>query len=115
MENASSDQAHRDSVSDLAYDVVSGAAQLLHTALSTLMSAIACTTLVNAANMIDGTWTLAVERQDDGGSLGVCTFFRAGRWHGVSDLGFCLACSYIRKLGRITRNIDSIHNTSTCR
>jgi hypothetical protein len=59
-----------DSVSDLAYDVVSGGtAQLLkHTALSTLMSAIAWPyALVNAANMIDGTWTLAVERADEAG------------------------------------------------
>lgn len=59
-----------DSVSDLAYDVVSGGtAQILrHTALSTLMSAIAWPyALVNAANMIDGTWTLAVERADEAG------------------------------------------------
>jgi hypothetical protein len=59
-----------DSVSDLAYDVVSGGtAQLLkHTAFSTLLSAIAWPyALVNAANMIDGTWTLAVERADEAG------------------------------------------------
>jgi hypothetical protein len=59
-----------DSVSDLAYDVVTGGtAQLLkHTALSALLSAVAWPyALVNAANMIDGTWTLAVERSDEAG------------------------------------------------
>ncbi|KAL7575719.1 hypothetical protein ACA910_003053 [Epithemia clementina (nom. ined.)] len=59
-----------DSVSDLAFDLVSGGtAQILkHTALSALMSAVAWPyALVNAANMIDGTWTLAVERADEAG------------------------------------------------
>jgi hypothetical protein len=59
-----------DSVSDLAFDLVSGGtAQVLkHTALATLMSAIAWPyALVSAANMIDGTWTLAVERADEAG------------------------------------------------
>jgi hypothetical protein len=59
-----------DSVADLAFDLVSGGtAQLLkHTALSTLLSAFAWPyALVNAANMIDGTWTLAVERSDEAG------------------------------------------------
>lgn len=59
-----------DSVADLAFDLVSGGtAQLLkHTALSTLLSAFAWPyALVNAANMIDGTWTLAVERADAAG------------------------------------------------
>jgi hypothetical protein len=59
-----------DSVNDLARDLVSGGtAQILkHTALSTLISAFAWPyALVNAANMIDGTWTLAVERSDEAG------------------------------------------------
>jgi Protein of unknown function (DUF726) len=59
-----------DSVADLAFDLVSsGSAQILkHTALSTLLAAVAWPyALVNAANMIDGTWTLAVERADEAG------------------------------------------------
>eukprot|EP00977_Amphora_coffeiformis_P008609 scaffold1953_cov176-Amphora_coffeaeformis.AAC.27 len=59
-----------ESVKDLAYDIVHrGTHQLLkHTALSALLSAIAWpAVLVNAANMIDGTWTLAVERADEAG------------------------------------------------
>lgn len=59
-----------DSVTDLAFDLVSGGtAQLLkHTALSTLLSAFAWPwALVNAANLIDGTWTLAAERSDEAG------------------------------------------------
>ena len=56
-----------DSVTDLAVDVVGNAAReiLKQTALSTLISAIAWPYgLVRAANMIDGTWTLAIERAD---------------------------------------------------
>lgn len=59
-----------ESVKDLAYEMVHrGTHQLLkHTALSALLSAIAWpAVLVNAANMIDGTWTLAVERADEAG------------------------------------------------
>jgi len=60
-----------DSVTDLAFDVINGAtAQILRqTALSTLISAVALPyALINAANMIDGTWTLAVERADEAGN-----------------------------------------------
>lgn len=56
-----------DSVTDLAVDLVGNAAReiLKQTALSTLISAIAWPYgLVRAANMIDGTWTLAIERAD---------------------------------------------------
>jgi hypothetical protein len=59
-----------DSVNDLALDIVTGStAQVLkHTALATLMTAIAWPyALVSAANLIDGTWTLAVERADMAG------------------------------------------------
>jgi hypothetical protein len=59
-----------ESVRELAYDMVRGGTQqiLKHTALQTLLSAIAWpAALINAANMIDGTWTLAVERADEAG------------------------------------------------
>jgi len=63
-----------DSVADLAFDLVSGGtAQILkHTAITAsiapLVTAFAFPyALVNAANMIDGTWTLAVERADEAG------------------------------------------------
>lgn len=81
-----------DSVSDLAFDVVSGGtAQLLkHTALSTLMSAIAWPyALVNAANMIDGTWTLAVERADEAGrELARSLLFSGAGHRPVTLVGF---------------------------
>ena len=56
-----------DSVTDMAVDMVGTAAKeiLKQTALSTLITAIALPYgLVKAANMIDGTWTLAIERAD---------------------------------------------------
>lgn len=56
-----------DSVTDMAVDMVGTAAKeiLKQTALSTLITAIAWPYgLVKAANMIDGTWTLAIERAD---------------------------------------------------
>ncbi len=56
-----------DSVTDMAVDMVGTAAKeiLKQTALSTLITAIAWPYgLVKAANMIDGTWTLAIERSD---------------------------------------------------
>lgn len=59
-----------DSVNDLAADVVTGATThlLKFTALSMLVSAIALpVALKSAANMIDGTWTLVVERSDEAG------------------------------------------------
>lgn len=81
-----------DSVSDLAFDLVSGGtAQILkHTALSALMSAVAWPfALVNAANMIDGTWTLAVERADEAGrELARSLLFSKAGHRPVTLLGF---------------------------
>jgi len=56
-----------DSVSDMAVDLAGNAAKeiLKQTALATLITAITIPyALVRAANMIDGTWTLAIERAD---------------------------------------------------
>ena len=81
-----------DSVADLAFELVSGGtAQLLrHTALSTLLSAFAWPyALVNAANMIDGTWTLAVERADEAGKeLARSLFFSSAGHRPVTLVGF---------------------------
>jgi hypothetical protein len=106
-----------DSVSDLAYDVVSGGtAQLLkHTALSTLMSAIAWPyALVNAANMIDGTWTLAVERADEAGKelARSLLFSRAGN-RPVTLVGFSFGArtiySCLKELARYQENWEDYH------
>lgn len=59
-----------DCVMDLAMDVVSGATRqiLKATILSTLLTAVVLPSyLLNVANMIDGDWTLAVERADQAG------------------------------------------------
>ena len=73
-----------DCVMDLAFDVVSGATKhfLKQTVLATFMSAIMLPSyLLNVANMIDGDWTLAVERADEAGKVLAKTllFSRAGR------------------------------------
>lgn len=60
-----------DCVMDLAMDVVSGATRqiLKATILSTLLAAVVLPSyLLNVANMIDGDWTLAVERADEAGA-----------------------------------------------
>jgi hypothetical protein len=81
-----------DSVADLAFELVSGGtAQLLkHTALSTLLSAFAWPyALVNAANMIDGTWTLAVERCDEAGKeLARSLLYSSAGYRPVTLVGF---------------------------
>lgn len=59
-----------DSVTDMAVDLAGVAAKeiLKQTVLATLITAIALPyALVNAANMIDGVWTLAIERADIAG------------------------------------------------
>jgi hypothetical protein len=81
-----------DCVMDLAMDVVSGATRqiLKQTILSTLLSAIVWPSyLVNVANMIDGDWTLAVERADEAGKVMARTllFSRAGH-RPVTLVGF---------------------------
>jgi len=69
---------------DLAMDVVSGATKQLlkQTVFHTLLSAVVWPSyLLNVANMIDGDWTLAVERADEAGKALAKTllFSRAGR------------------------------------
>ena len=98
-----------DSVSDLAVDIVSGGAQQLlkHTALSGLLSMVAWpVALVNAANMIDGTWTLAVERSDEAGKelARSLLFSRAGH-RPVTLVGYSFGArvvySCLKELARI--------------
>ncbi|KAL3913431.1 MAG: hypothetical protein SGARI_000661, partial [Bacillariaceae sp.] len=69
---------------DLAMEVVTGAARQLlkQTVLHTLLAAVVWPSyLLNAADLIDGDWTLAVERADEAGKVLAKTllFSRAGR------------------------------------
>eukprot|EP00980_Cylindrotheca_fusiformis_P003151 scaffold721_cov131-Cylindrotheca_fusiformis.AAC.41 len=73
-----------DCVMDLAMDVVTGATRqiLKQTVLHALLSAVVWPSyLLNVANMIDGEWTLAVERADQAGRelARSLLFSRAGR------------------------------------
>jgi Protein of unknown function (DUF726) len=80
-----------DSVTALATDVVTGAtAHLLKfTALSALAAAMALPALKGAANMIDGTWTLVVERADEAGrELAQSLMFSSAGNRPVSLVGF---------------------------
>ncbi|GKY99413.1 hypothetical protein MPSEU_000896000 [Mayamaea pseudoterrestris] len=88
-----------DSVNDLALELVTGStAQVLkHTALATLMSAIAWPyALVSAANLIDGTWTLAVERADLAGKeLARSLLFSKAGHRPVTLIGFSFGARVI--------------------
>lgn len=73
-----------DCVTDFAVDVVSGTARqiLKQTVFHTLLSAVIWPTyLLNLAHMIDGDWTIAVERADEAGVVLAKTllYSRAGR------------------------------------
>lgn len=106
-----------DSVSDLAFELVSGGtAQILkHTALSTIMSAIAWPyALVNAANMIDSTWTLAVERADEAGvELARSLLFSSVGHRPVTLIGFSFGARAIyaclKELSRYQANWEKHH------
>lgn len=88
-----------DCVMDLAMDVVSGATRqiLKATILSTLLAAVVLPSyLLNVANMIDGDWTLAVERADEAGKELARTllFSRAGQ-RPVTLVGFSFGARVI--------------------
>ena len=98
-----------DCVLDLAVDVVSGATvQILRqTILSTLVAAVIWpTTLLVLADMIDGEWTLAVERADEAGRELARTllYSRAGR-RPVTLVGFSFGArviySCLKELARL--------------
>jgi len=81
-----------DSVADLAADVVTGATTTLlkYTAFSTLVAAMALpVALKSAADMIDGTWTLVVERADAAGKeLAQSLLFSSAGNRPVNLVGF---------------------------
>ena len=88
-----------DCVMDLAMDVVSGATRqiLKATILSTLLAAVVLPSyLLNVANMIDGDWTLAVERADEAGKelARILLFSRAGQ-RPVTLVGFSFGARVI--------------------
>jgi len=109
-----------DSVADLAFDVIGGGtAQILkHTALSSLLTAIAWPyALVSAANMIDGTWTLAVERADEAGKelARSLLFSRAGH-RPVTLVGYSFGAraiySCLKELAKYQEKWEDYHEGS---
>jgi len=97
-----------DSVTDMALDFVGTAAKevLKQTALATLITAIAWPYgLVRAANMIDGTWTLAIERADLAGiELAKCLLESQAGHRPVVLVGFSMGArtvySCLKELAR---------------
>jgi len=90
-----------DSVVDLASDVVTGATThlLKYTALSALAAAMALpVALKSVANMIDGTWTLVVERTDEAGAeLAKSLLFSSAGNRPVTLVGFSFGARAIYK------------------
>lgn len=81
-----------DSVTDMAFDIVSGSTTFIlrQTAFASLLSAVAIPyVLVNAANMIDSSWTLAIERSDEAGrELAKSLLFSRAGHRPVTLIGF---------------------------
>lgn len=106
-----------DSVTDLAFDVVSGgtAHLLKFTALSTLLSAVALPyALVNAANMIDATWTLVIERADEAGKeLARSLLFSTAGNRPVTLIGYSFGAraiySCLKELARFQQRWELMH------
>jgi hypothetical protein len=106
-----------DSVVDLAADVVTGSTSLIlrHTALATLMAAVALpVALTTFANMIDETWTLVVERADAAGRelAQSLLFSRAGN-RPVTLVGFSFGArviySCLKELARLQEEWEAFH------
>lgn len=110
-----------DCVMDLAMDVVSGATRqfLKQTILSTLLAAVVWPTyLLNVANMIDGDWTLAVERADEAGKELAKTLLRsrAGQ-RPVTLVGFSFGAriiySCLKELSRLQEEWEEYEEFKT--
>jgi len=88
-----------DSVTDMTIDFVGGATKeiLRHSALAAILSAVALPiALVNAAHMIDGTWTLAIERADEAGAeLARCLLESEAGHRPVTLVGFSMGARLI--------------------
>jgi Protein of unknown function (DUF726) len=105
------------SVTELAAGVVTGAtAHLLKfTALSTLLSAVALpAALKTAADLIDGTWTLVVERADEAGrELAQSLLFSSAGNRPVTLVGFSFGARVIycclKELARLQEQWEQYH------
>jgi Protein of unknown function (DUF726) len=105
------------SVTELAAGVVTGAtAHLLKfTALSTLLSAVALpAALKTAADLIDGTWTLVVERADEAGrELAQSLLFSSAGNRPVTLVGFSFGARVIycclKELARLQEEWEQYH------
>lgn len=110
-----------DSVVDLAADLVTGATTqiLRHTALATLVAAVALpVALTSAANMIDGTWTLVVERADAAGKeLAQSLLYSSAGHRPVALVGFSFGARVIytclKELARYQQQWEEFHQKTS--
>lgn len=88
-----------DSVTDMAVDILENATRqiLKTTALSTLLTAVAVpTVMLQAMNIIDGSWTLAIERADEAGKeLAKSLLFSRAGHRPVTLVGFSMGARVI--------------------
>ena len=88
-----------DSVTDMAVDILENATRqiLKTTALSTLLTAVAVpTVMLQAMNVIDGSWTLAIERTDEAGKeLAKSLLFSRAGHRPVTLVGFSMGARVI--------------------
>ena len=88
-----------DSVTDMAVDILENATRqiLKTTALSTLLTAVALpTVMLQAMNIIDGSWTLAIERSDEAGKeLAKSLLFSRAGHRPVTLVGFSMGARVI--------------------
>lgn len=88
-----------DSVTDMAVDILENATRqiLKTTALSTLLTAVAVpTVMLQAMNVIDGTWTMAIERSDEAGKeLAKSLLFSRAGHRPVTLVGFSMGARVI--------------------
>jgi len=88
-----------DSVTDMAVEILENATRqiLKTTALSTLLTAVAVpTVMLQAMNIIDGSWTLAVERADEAGKeLAKSLLFSRAGHRPVTLVGFSMGARVI--------------------
>mmetsp|Transcript_15837 Transcript_15837/g.18275 ORF Transcript_15837/g.18275 Transcript_15837/m.18275 type:complete len:332 (+) Transcript_15837:2120-3115(+) len=111
-----------DSVEDLAVETVAGATQtvLLQSALlGALVSAVALpAALIRFANMIDGSWTLAIERSDEAGiELAKSLLFSQAGRRPVTLIGYSMAArtiySCLKELARYQEKWEEMRETKT--
>jgi len=111
----------RDCVTDVAVEIATGATRsiLYQTALHSLMATITLPyALVSASHMIDGTWTLAIERADEAGVVLAQSLLRSKAGHRpIVLVGFSMGArmiySCLKELARHQTKWEELRSSNT--